>query len=164
MSDTGGLRASDAERERAAAEIREHYSQGRLDDGELGERLEQAYAARTRGELQALRADLPPLPALRSDQRAEHAAQRAELTRQVLQETGGALVPFLIATAVWLLTGANGDFWPAWLLLIALIPLLRNGWRLYGPSPELDRVAQHLGRDGRRRERRRERHDSRRSR
>jgi hypothetical protein len=164
MSETEGLRASDAEREQAAAEIREHYSQGRLDDAELAERLEQAYAARTRGQLQALRSDLPPLPALRSDQRAEHVAQRAELTRQLLQQTGGALVPFLIATAIWLLAGADGKFWPGWLLLLALIPLLRNGWRLYGPAPELDRVAQHLDRDNRRRERRRERHESRRSR
>ena len=34
-----------------------------------------------------------------------------------------------------------------------MIPLLRNGWRLYGPAPELDRVEEELAR--RERERRR---------
>src|SRR5207244_162233 len=41
------LRVSDQERERAAAEIREHFAAGRLDADELAERLERAYAART---------------------------------------------------------------------------------------------------------------------
>ena len=31
-----------------------------------------------------------------------------------------------------------------WLVLVAVIPLVRNGWRLYGPAPELDRVAEDL--------------------
>jgi hypothetical protein len=30
-----------------------------------------------------------------------------------------------------------------------LIPLVRNGWDLYGPSPELDRVERDLARRGR---------------
>jgi hypothetical protein len=38
--------------------------------------------------------------------------------------------------------------------LFALIPLIRNGWRLYGPSPRLDAVEAELSR---RRERRRRR-------
>ena len=28
--------------------------------------------------------------------------------------------------------------------LVALIPLIRNGWRLYGPAPELDQVEREL--------------------
>ena len=51
---------------------------------------------------------------------------------------------------IWLLSGADSDFWPAWTLLIAFVPLLRNGWHLYGPSPDLDRVEANLRREGRR--------------
>ena len=59
MDDAGALRASDAERERAAAEIREHYADGRIDDGELAERFERVYGSRTRGELQEIRPTCP---------------------------------------------------------------------------------------------------------
>jgi hypothetical protein len=29
---------------------------------------------------------------------------------------------------------------------VAVIPLVRNGWRLYGPAPELDEVERDLAR------------------
>ena len=144
MADGAGLRISDGDRDRAASEIREHYAQGRLDPDELSERLERVYQARTTGELDAVRLDLPALPAGAPGERSELAARRSELGRELLQQTGAALVPFLICTVVWLVSGAQSNFWPAWLLLIAAIPLVRNGWRLYGPAPELDRVAEEL--------------------
>jgi hypothetical protein len=53
------LRVSDAEREAATAELREHYASGRLDSDELDQRLSAALAARTRGDLSALFTDLP---------------------------------------------------------------------------------------------------------
>jgi hypothetical protein len=53
------MRVSDAEREAAAAELQEHFASGRLNQDELGERLETAFAAKTRGDLNALFADLP---------------------------------------------------------------------------------------------------------
>ncbi|HWK26494.1 MAG TPA: DUF1707 domain-containing protein [Solirubrobacter sp.] len=53
------LRASDAERERVVAFLREHALLGRLDDEELEERIGQAYAAVTVGDLERLIADLP---------------------------------------------------------------------------------------------------------
>ena len=162
MSDAGALRASDAEREQAAAEIREHYADGRIDDGELAERLGQVYASRTRGELQEIRADLPALPPTRADQRAELSVRRSDLTRQLLQQTGAGLAPFLVGTAIWLLAGASGSFWPAWLLLLAAIPLIRNGWRLYGPAPDVERVAHDLAHRRDHRERHRARRDDRR--
>ena len=146
MPEPGDVRVSDDERERVAREIREHYAAGRLDEDELNERVEAAYAARTQSELNALRADLPALPATRSEQRADVARRRRELERRLLQQSGGALVPFAICTAIWAFAGASGPFWPVWILLIALIPLVRNGWRLYGPAPELDRVEEDLAR------------------
>lgn len=53
------LRMSDAERDRAAAELGEHYAQGRLTVDEHAERLDRILAARTRGELGPIFADLP---------------------------------------------------------------------------------------------------------
>jgi Domain of unknown function (DUF1707) len=142
VPDEPELRVSDEQREAVAREIREHYAEGRLDDQELSERLHAVYRARTEGELGALRMDLPALPATR---RAELAERRSELRRQLIQHTGGALVPFVICTVIWAVSGVHrGPFWPVWVLLVAVIPLLRNGWRLYGPAPELDRVEEEL--------------------
>jgi hypothetical protein len=53
------LRASDAERSATVDLLRKHHVEGRLDTTELEERIERCYAAKTRGELDALTADLP---------------------------------------------------------------------------------------------------------
>ena len=57
--DRGRLRASDADRDRVAAVLRQHCSAGRLTFDELSERLEQAYHARTLVQLFSLTNDLP---------------------------------------------------------------------------------------------------------
>ena len=154
---TDEVRASDEQREAAALEVREHFAAGRLDADELSERLDAIYRARTVSELRALSGDLPVLPAT---QRAELVAKRSELQRRLLHQTGGALVPFLICTVIWVAGGASGAFWPIWVALFALIPLVRNGWDLYGPAPQLERVERELaarersrGRHGRHRHR-----------
>ena len=57
------LRVGDAERYEAAAALGEHFATGRLDQQEFDARLQEAYAARTRAELQRLFTDLPdPAP------------------------------------------------------------------------------------------------------
>jgi hypothetical protein len=53
------MRVSDAEREAAAAELREHFASGRLTQDELDERLTAVFAAKTRGDLSGLFTDLP---------------------------------------------------------------------------------------------------------
>ena len=53
------MRVSDAEREAAAAELREHFASGRLNQDELNDRLAAAFAAKTRGDLNAIFTDLP---------------------------------------------------------------------------------------------------------
>jgi hypothetical protein len=58
-----GERIADADRERAIEELREHMVVGRLTAEEFEERLDLAQRARTRADLDALRSDLPPLPA-----------------------------------------------------------------------------------------------------
>ncbi|HZR53232.1 MAG TPA: DUF1707 domain-containing protein [Streptosporangiaceae bacterium] len=55
------IRAADADRDRAAALLREHHAAGRLTAGEFHDRLEKAIDARTMGELDELMADLPAI-------------------------------------------------------------------------------------------------------
>jgi hypothetical protein len=55
----GGLRASDADRDRIADILRDALAEGRLDASEHSERLDRAYAAKTMGELEPLVSDLP---------------------------------------------------------------------------------------------------------
>ncbi len=56
--------AGNADRERAVGVLRAAFTEGRLTQDELHDRVARAYAARTYGELWALIADLPagPLP------------------------------------------------------------------------------------------------------
>jgi Domain of unknown function (DUF1707) len=61
MSDRApALRVADADRERVAERLRRAAGEGRLGPEELEQRLEAAFNARTRGELEPLVADLPP--------------------------------------------------------------------------------------------------------
>ena len=59
MSSDLDQRVSDADRERAVGELREHSVAGRLTLEELSDRIETAYTARTAGELERVTADLP---------------------------------------------------------------------------------------------------------
>ncbi|MDX6400167.1 MAG: hypothetical protein QOF27_773 [Gaiellaceae bacterium] len=59
MSETPSLRASDADRERTVALLREHAAQGRLTLEEFTDRMSSAYLARTMDELEGLAGDLP---------------------------------------------------------------------------------------------------------
>ena len=157
-----GLRVSDQQRERAADALRDHFAAGRLTEDELNERLDAALEARTEPELNALLADLPKLPVSPRQRKAELVARRNELQRRVIQEAGGGAALFVLCTGIWAASGASGQFWPIWVLLVVLIPVLRNSWRLYGPAPELDRVERELEQKARQDEERRGRERARR--
>ena len=53
------IRASDADRERVTARLRDHYAEGRLTSEELDERTSAALHAKTFGDLRRVMADLP---------------------------------------------------------------------------------------------------------
>jgi Domain of unknown function (DUF1707) len=53
------VRIGDADREAIAAQLREHYADGRLTLDELNERLDQTFAAKTTADLDAVMRDLP---------------------------------------------------------------------------------------------------------
>lgn len=59
MAPNPDIRASDADRDRVAASLREHCALGRITMDEMRERLEAVYDAKTLGRLQEITSDLP---------------------------------------------------------------------------------------------------------
>jgi uncharacterized protein DUF1707 len=59
VSDVLSVRIGTTEREAAASALSEHFAAGRLDQDELEERLDRAYAAKTAADLEPLFRDLP---------------------------------------------------------------------------------------------------------
>ena len=159
MNDSPAMRVADADRERVGEELREHLIAGRLTQEEFEERLERTYQAKTRAELEAVSTDLPMSPA--SVERAI-GERRRHLRRRLLQEAGGAAGVSLVCVAIWAASGASGSFWPIWVIIFALLPLVRNSWRLFGPAPDEDRVEASLAARRRQRPARSERHERRR--
>ena len=113
----GGVRASDAERERAVAALKRHYAAGRLGDEELERRVQRAYDAEWRGELRSLMRDLPfELPVsvdrgrvARGVDRVQQGVYKAHFAAFATFNTG--------AVGVWAWSGGH-EFWPA----LTLIP------------------------------------------
>jgi hypothetical protein len=56
------LRIGDTERNQVAEALSQHFSDGRLDQTELKDRLDKAMTAKTDADLSGLLTDLPPLP------------------------------------------------------------------------------------------------------
>ena len=102
------IRPSEHARNRAAAALRQHYADGRLDDEELERRVELAYGAKTRGDLKALFRDLPWDPRARDRSEGFWRFQRNLFRAHGVTYLGvnGMLV------GIWAATG-QGEFWPA---------------------------------------------------
>jgi len=148
VSDSSSLRVADGDREQLIGELRDHMLAGRLTAEEFEERVGRAYKATTRAELDAVSADLPMTPAALQRARDQ---RRAKLRARLLQEAGGSLGASAICVGIWLASGASGSFWPIWVILVTLIPIVRNAWRLLGPAPDLEAVEAELRRRRRRR-------------
>jgi hypothetical protein len=91
------VRASDAERDAAAAALQEHFVQGRLTLDELQERLDSVMAARTHGHLDEIFADMPRLPQPVVTESAEP---------PVFPARYAAVAIMIIVMAVWLVLAA----------------------------------------------------------
>ena len=89
------LRASDAEREALVDVLRDHAAEGRLSTEELEERTGAAYSATTRGELVALRRDLPDAaaPATRPAAPPEVVGEQIGAVLSSTHQRGHWLVP-----------------------------------------------------------------------
>jgi hypothetical protein len=158
MADPGQLRVSDADRERVADELREHFAAGRITPDELSERLEAVYAAKTSGQLADQRMDLPDLHPQPVTPGMPPARTRREVARRrIYQDAGRVVLINVLCVAIWFATGADGSFWPIWVMLVSAFRLAQDAWRLLGPAAELE-----AERRERRREQRRLRHEERR--
>jgi len=144
------LRASDAERERTATLLRDHAAAGRITPEELDERLGAAYAARTVGELEALAHDLPDAPP--PARTRSRALDRPGARESALHAIGLVVLVNVACNAIWLATGADGSWWPKWVLLATVLRLAFQLWALLGPAAAHDEAR--LGRGGSQRTRR----------
>jgi uncharacterized membrane protein len=126
-----GVRASDADRDRSAAALSEHYAAGRLTLEEYHERLDRAYAAKTLGDLDDLMTDLPGTdPGQLPSQGVGHpplAGRRTQGTVQVPDGRHPAVSPFWLGVAVgafvaWLISGATAGPW--FLLVVVVLALI----------------------------------------
>jgi Domain of unknown function (DUF1707) len=125
---TGPVRASDADRERAAEVIRDAAAAGRLTLGEADERMAAVYAARYVHDLAPLTADVPaPAPPARPT------ARRRPLPGYL----AGYVALSILLVTIWAVTGA-GYFWPVWPILGVGVKLLArpglfgHGWWGWG--------------------------------
>jgi hypothetical protein len=117
------MRASDGDRERVAAALREHMVEGRIDVDEFNERLEQVYKSRTYGELARVTSDLPatdlhalpatpPKPKPRKDPAKARDELRANWAIWALASS--------INWVIWLIVSTTSDGpvypWPLWVM------------------------------------------------
>jgi hypothetical protein len=122
------LRVSDAERAEVADRLSKHYSDGRLDQAEFDERVDQAMRAKTQSDLIGLFDDLPgpdePEPC--APQRAARVARRRDERPHHHHHT---LLFVVMIVAVFILARALVQIYVPW-LLIGLIAAL---WLVFGP-------------------------------
>jgi len=119
------LRASDLDRHQTVEFLREHAGEGRLTTEELEERIEQAYAAKTLGELYVVTADLPAEARASGLRRpAEVPADRTRRFRyKLVRQLRRWVTIDVAAVLVWLFTG-RGSFWPGFVILASLLLML----------------------------------------
>jgi hypothetical protein len=128
------IRASDADRDRATALLREHHAAGRLTAEEFHERMDAALDAKTLGELDELLSDLPAIDLYRLPD--ETLRRPARLPHQSLvPKDPGTLARFppgsvavgawAVVTgtliAIWAVAAVVGvGTWFPWWLLVAI--------------------------------------------
>jgi hypothetical protein len=130
LQGTGGYRVGDADRNRAAELLREAHVAGYLTLEELDERLGTALAARTRGELERLTADLPP------EWRAGQEPRQRPSPRQrpTFPPELAWLLPLVVIVAALLVLAVvtRGIYffpWPLLWIFFAFGRRGRSGWR-----------------------------------
>jgi Domain of unknown function (DUF1707) len=133
MASDPRIRASDDDRERTVALLREHHAAGRLDLDEFNERIDKAYAAKTLGELDELMSDLPvidlyrlpdaslpphyrrQIPGSGSLAVAADGVARGHRFSPAWQAAWGSWFSItLLCFVIWALSG-TGYVWPLWI-------------------------------------------------
>jgi hypothetical protein len=144
--DESRLRVSDADREAVVSRLQDALAEGRLTPEEFTERLDGAYAARLRGELDRLAADLPPRAELRPavtrsvgrQPPGERAPARPDRSARALRAAWAAWgTAVAVNVVIWFLVSLSGGdlayFWPMWVagpwgaVLVAMTLAARAG-------------------------------------
>lgn len=142
------MRVSDAERGEVADRLSKHYGDGRLDQAEFNERLDQAMRAKTRQDLNGLFTDLPDGEPAGNAVPGQPGQAPHGHPQYGHPQYGRAHHRVLFLVLVIALTAAGGQALVRSYIPWFLIGLLVALWLRYGPWP--DRRRDH-GRDYRRR-------------
>ena len=131
------MRAADADRQAVADQLKSALDEGRLDLHEYDERLRQAYAAKTYGDLDSLVTDLPgTIPAQRSRVEPYQPPAAPSPAEGVGQPRKPGSQPFLasyggvvaVCFVIWGLSClGSGEFvypWPLWMLIPLIFGVL----------------------------------------
>lgn len=162
MASDTKTRASDADRDRTVTALQDHLAAGRLTIQEFDERLDQAYAAKTLGELDALMTDLPqadlerlPQASLRRTAASPPPARpgsagsvqpgQGRFSPAWRAAWGSWLAISLVLFVIWLASGASGGPWFLWVPLVLGAVLLAR--QMTGaPAPSERRSARRRNR------------------
>lgn len=113
------VRVSDADREQVVESLRKHAGDGRLTVDELTSRMEEAYAAKTYGELEVVQRDLPK--AAYAGNLVMPVASGATVLRRPRRHRTIVWLALRLAVinavlmAIWAATSkGHGFFWPVW--------------------------------------------------
>ena len=118
---SGSLRVSDADRDRAIAELSEHYQAGRLTTEELEDRTGRALQARTAADLAALFTDLPRRRAPVTSAAASAPASPARSWPARSWPARVPVAPFAVLAVVVALAVLSGHPHIAWVPVLVLI-------------------------------------------
>ncbi|MEW9546747.1 DUF1707 domain-containing protein [Nonomuraea sp. NPDC050783] len=114
------MRASDADRDRVAAVLREHTAQGRITMDEFNDRLEQLYKSRTYGDLAKLTADLPEVDLRHRPAKASQPVQKRDMHTGMKAAWGAWAMASGINWVIWLIVSlTSGEVvypWPLWVM------------------------------------------------
>jgi hypothetical protein len=131
VPDDPKMRASDADRDRVSAMLREHVAAGRLTMDEFQERLDAVYAAKTLGQLDEVMADLPSIDlyrlpeatmresqATRGDSSLIPAPEHGRMSRTWQAAWASWASVTLLLGVIWVLTSVSshslGGLWFLW--------------------------------------------------
>jgi len=119
---SGSLRVSDADRDRAIAELSEHYQAGRLTTEEFEDRTGRALQARTTADLADLFTDLPRRQAPMTGATATSAARPSPASPARAWPARVPVAPVAILAVVAVLALLSGHlFHIAWVPVVAII-------------------------------------------
>lgn len=137
MTDVFDARASDEERQRVIERLRAETTAGRLTLDEFDERVGEVWGAKTRRELERALRELPD-PALTIASVPDPPDLESTARRRYRSSVRNELAGFISANAffgtIWWVNGADGRFWPLWILLPTTVGVVARVVR--GPDRE----------------------------